>query len=264
MDQQLILGILLIVVGIAVGLIAAAVIVNRRIDAREAAEAGDDSADEVEAQEAGDKMMGEIEAQEAGDGSAGEAEATEAADEPAEDTGPPADEQPEPGPADEPEPATESAGSALDKLAPEPASAPSSDSLLGELHRDPATGALVFKSGGREFRSASDIDDRSQRERLAGAAAELTAWFEQAEQAGQAAQASGKVSATGMVQAIDQILQRSLKQLDSSPRGVRLIQDISGGVKVLIGVKSYEVDEVPDEQIRRLIRQAVAEWEAQQ
>ncbi len=253
MDQQLILGILLIVVGIAVGLIAAAVVVNRRIDAREAAEA------EADPETGEAEPSHEAEAAAEIDAEPGEAE-------PAAEAGAAAEDDPEPGEA---EPAVEAEAAAEDEPEPEEAepavmaeaaSSPSG-SLLGELHRDPATGVLFLKAGDREFRSASDIDDQSQRDRLAGAATELLAWFEKAARAPAAAVST---PASDMVQAIDQILQRSLEQSGSSARGVRLIQDVTGGVKVLIGVKSYEVEEVPDEEVRNLIRQAVAEWEGQQ
>jgi len=33
---------------------------------------------------------------------------------------------------------------------------------------------------------------------------------------------------------------------------------------VLLGVKSYPLEEIPDESIKSLIRQAVAEWEESQ
>lgn len=222
MDQQLLLGIALIVVGIAVGLIAAAVIVNRRIDAQE--------------QEGG--VMTEEPAEERASPQPATPEAAADAEPPAQ---PPSSEMPEVSGADK------QWGDA------------GPGSLLGELHRDPNTGRLFFRSGGKEYRSATDIEDRAQRDRLAGAANEWVEWFKEAPRPA----ASAPQSPTGMVQAIDAILQRSLQSSGASNRGVRLIQDLSGGVKVLIGVKSYEVEEVPDDEIRRLIRQAVAEWEEQ-
>jgi hypothetical protein len=135
------------------------------------------------------------------------------------------------------------------------------ESLLGELHRDPITGALFVRSGSNEFRSAADIPDRSSHERLASAAADLAGWFQQP---AKREAPRPRPSASDMVQAIDAILQHSLENSGASARGVKLIQDASGGVKVLIGVKSYEVDQVPDKDIRKLIKQAVAEWEAHQ
>lgn len=270
MDQQLVMGIVLIVVGLAFGLIAAAVVVNRRIDSHERAElaqTGNRSA------EAGGQEP-QAEAAQAG-GPDPEPEPLQQApgDEPesaAEDT--PADEPPDA--AGEPAPVAERESEATGDQAPAEAepdrAVPTAkeaggetpdDSLLGELHRDPASGQVFLRVGGREYRSAADLPD-DQRRRLAGAVSDWSAWFR--EPARPPAATAIPPSTSGMVQAIDAILQRSLQEADVSTRGVRLVQDITGGVKVLIGVKSYEVEDVPDEEIKRLIRQAVAEWEGQQ
>jgi hypothetical protein len=67
-----------------------------------------------------------------------------------------------------------------------------------------------------------------------------------------------------MIEAINAILDRQLAKTEGAPRAIRLVPDPSGGVRVLLGVKSYPLDEVPDESIKSLIRQAVAEWEESQ
>jgi hypothetical protein len=126
---------------------------------------------------------------------------------------------------------------------------------------------VVLRAGQREFRRISEIDDA----RLRG---ELVALFwgpakveprrpapaVPAAEAGAPARDSGR----DMLQGIDAILQRALAEAGLKDRGVRLMADAAGGVKVLIGLKSYPLDDVPDEEVRRLIRQSVAEWEAAQ
>ena len=69
-------------------------------------------------------------------------------------------------------------------------------------------------------------------------------------------------SSDQMLEEINAILQRSLA--GTPDRGVRLLPDATSGVKVLIGVKRYEIHDVPDDEIKDLTRQAVAEWEAGQ
>jgi len=44
---------------------------------------------------------------------------------------------------------------------------------------------------------------------------------------------------------------------------VRLSGDREGSVRVYIGIQSYTLDEIPDADIREVIRLAVAEWEGQ-
>lgn len=61
---------------------------------------------------------------------------------------------------------------------------------------------------------------------------------------------------------IDEILQEMLKNSPLASRLIRLIELPSKGVAVMVGLDRYEgVEAVPDEDIRQMIRLAVAEWE---
>jgi DNA-binding Lrp family transcriptional regulator len=61
---------------------------------------------------------------------------------------------------------------------------------------------------------------------------------------------------------IDDILQERLVNTPLEQRGIRLLDAPDGRVVVFIGIESYDgVDAVPDEEVRRAIRAAVAEWE---
>jgi hypothetical protein len=63
---------------------------------------------------------------------------------------------------------------------------------------------------------------------------------------------------------IDEILQNLVIDSPFATRGIHLVDEAAGGVRVEIGLDSYAgVDAVPDEAVRQLIRQAVAEWERQ-
>ena len=65
-----------------------------------------------------------------------------------------------------------------------------------------------------------------------------------------------------MIEQINAILQEKIEAIGDPHLAVRLIEGLEGSAKVLIGVHSYELGEVPDETISNLIREAVAEWEA--
>lgn len=72
-----------------------------------------------------------------------------------------------------------------------------------------------------------------------------------------------KPAPKSIVAQIDEILQEKLLGTPMEKRGVRLVEFPNQGMVVLIGLDKYEgVDEVPDEEIRQLIRSAVKEWEA--
>ena len=230
MDDQLVIGILLIIVGIAIGLIAVAVVLNRRED---------QLADELDPETEGTE--------------------DQPAPEPEEDD--PVSELDQDKPIDEGEPSEQA-----DDAEEQAPTAPLERQLIAEIYREEVTGKLIVRAGDQEYLDGKQIENQADRRRLAYAASDLSDWFQgEFEFGGRSAAASSPQQADSsdqMLEEINEILQRSLS---STPdRGVRLFPDGVGGVKVMIGVKSYEVEDVPDDEIKDLIRQAVAEWEAGQ
>ena len=237
MDDQLVIGILLIIVGIAIGLIAVAVVLNRRED-RIAAESDlaaaepdlETDADDDEASDEDDPIS-EVDEDEL-DSEIDDDEPTEETDEPGE---------------------TEEKAPLL----------PLERQLIAEIYREEVTGKLIVLSGDQEYLDGKQIENEAERRRLAYAASDLSDWFQgEFEFVGQSAAASSPPQAQSpdqMLEEINEILQRSLAS--TTDRGIRLFPDGVGGVKVMIGVKSYEIEDVPDDETKDLIRQAVAEWE---
>ena len=67
---------------------------------------------------------------------------------------------------------------------------------------------------------------------------------------------------TSIVGQINMVLQKNIADTPLASRGVTLMESISGGVNVYVGVQRYEmIDDVPDEEIRAAIRAAISEWE---
>ena len=230
MDDQLVIGILLIIVGIAIGLIAVAVVLNRRED---------QLADELDP----------------------ETEGTEDQPAPESEEDDPVSELDQDKPIGEGEPSEQA-----DDAEEQAPTAPLERQLIAEIYREEVTGKLIVRAGDQEYLDGKQIENQADRRRLAYAASDLSDWFQgEFEFGGRSAAASSPQQADSsdqMLEEINEILQRSLS---STPdRGVRLFPDGVGGVKVMIGVKSYEVEDVPDDEIKDLIRQAVAEWEAGQ
>jgi len=61
---------------------------------------------------------------------------------------------------------------------------------------------------------------------------------------------------------IDEILQEMLEKSPLASRGIRLLELPNKGMVVMVGLNQYEgVEAVPEEEIRQVIRAAVAEWE---
>lgn len=66
-----------------------------------------------------------------------------------------------------------------------------------------------------------------------------------------------------MLDQINAILERKLALVPELPQGILLAPSPEGGVRVLIGLQSYALDQVPDAKINQLIRKSVSEWENQ-
>lgn len=67
---------------------------------------------------------------------------------------------------------------------------------------------------------------------------------------------------TSMVGQINAILQTRIVNTKFASLGVTMIESPSGGVYVYVGLNKFEgIDAVPDEEIKAVIRAAIAEWE---
>ena len=68
-----------------------------------------------------------------------------------------------------------------------------------------------------------------------------------------------------IVMQIDDILQDMLTGTPLARRGIKLMEDPSRGVVVMVGSQRYEgIDSVPDAEVKAVIQNAVREWEATQ
>ena len=66
-----------------------------------------------------------------------------------------------------------------------------------------------------------------------------------------------------IVAQIDEILQTDLENTPLADQGIRLIEGPDQGMVIEVGMSRYtDIDEVPEAEIRDLIRQAVSEWES--
>jgi hypothetical protein len=65
-----------------------------------------------------------------------------------------------------------------------------------------------------------------------------------------------------IVSQIDKILQSKLEGTTLEERGIRLVEGPDQGMLIEVGLDRYtEIESVPDDQIRQLIRLSVADWE---
>ena len=240
-DNQLLVGIVLIAAGVAVGLLAYALVLNRR-DAAEHQGAG--AGAEAEAAEAGEaeqlEPSDEIDLEE----EMVEEEASE--------------------PLGEPEAPLQAPVTETTALSEEKGSAPGKRYEVATLLRNEESGKLVLMVDDREYASPWELKGTEDWVSVERAARDLVSWLGEA-QPSELGQSSRPKKATppakSLVDEVNEILERRLAEAGLTQRGVRLSGDREGSVRVYIGIQSYTLDEIPDADIREVIRQAVAEWE---
>ncbi len=134
------------------------------------------------------------------------------------------------------------------------------------LLRDEEKGNLIVQVGNHEYYAAQDLHDSPDWSRVEHAAGDLSVWLSSAEDQ----ESKTKVTDLperkphSMVEQINHFLQRKLAEIEDEKRRIKLYEGPDESVHVLIGNNSYSIDEVPDSKVSKLIREAVAEWEALQ
>jgi hypothetical protein len=144
---------------------------------------------------------------------------------------------------------------------------------VATLLRDEVSGELIVRVGDREYSSAEELRASPDWTRIEYATSDLTEWVQTPEvkatvedQEGEAEQESqtAERKPSTMIEQINTILQEMIEKSGRSELAVRLIEGPGGMARVLIGVHSYEIAEVPDPKVRELIKKAVANWESTQ
>lgn len=168
-------------------------------------------------------------------------------------------------------------GALEDSAEPEPVEpavpAGASDRIeVATLLRDDVTGELIIQVEDREYLSSEDLRASRHWTKVEYAASDLNKWIqtpvketapEQEDDADQEGVVADRKPST-MIEQINAILQERIEASGRSELAVRLIEGPDGMARVLIGVHSYEIPEVPDPEVRELIREAVASWESTQ
>jgi hypothetical protein len=256
-EDQLLVGIVLIAAGIAIGLLAYALVLNRREVARK--EEGQPSEIEMEGTaevEVTEQLGGQVGPAQAEPQEAGQPEPialeqeAELSQAPGSDgTGGPVEDHLS-------TPAAESVGEIADEFPPVPAGR----RTIVTLTRDNRTGKLSLIVGDREYANPSELKGTNDWFGVEEASRDLVNWLSDAQPAG-ARTRGAPPKAKSLVDEVNEILEQKLAESGLTNRGVRLNEDRDGSVRVYIGLQAYTLDEVPDPEIRDLIRQAVAEWE---
>lgn len=263
-DNQLILGIVFITAGIALALLAYAAVLNRQ-----------ESELEGEAAEEGEAPSAEP----AGEAGPGAAELEPPAI-PESAPEPPAEDAAEVEPA-APTVASPSAETVSSTPSPVPPAEPTVEAASSEpsvdigrearLLRDPETKRLMIEVGDSQYRSMEALRISDDWTHVSSLFSDLLAWMVKKEPAAEVAEdqaqretKSAPDSGKSMIEQINDILRERMAEREDEPAGVRLMAGTDGSIRVFVGLESYSMDEVPDPEVREVIRQAVTEWESRQ
>jgi len=239
MNNQLLVGLVLIAFGIGLAILAYMILNNR----------GSSGGDEAQAEDAPAADAQEVPEPQADREPPRPAAVPEAADLPQEQELEPA---PDPQ-VERPAPQKPSAGPRIQ---------------VATLLRDEVSGALIVRIGDEEFDDPEALKASRYWTRLEYATRDLNAWIDKPE----AMPAPGRErepehaerKPSSMIEQINDILQERVEATGREELAVQLVEGPGGTARVLIGVNSYEIADVPNPEIKQLIREAVAAWEATQ
>jgi hypothetical protein len=141
---------------------------------------------------------------------------------------------------------------------------------VATILREVDTGNLVLRVGDREYATVEDLMESTYWTRIERLASDLAKWLEPPKEISILSRPTSPDSKPvetktktpqSMVEEINDILERKLRTEDIDQKAIKIIEMLDGSVKVYVGVDSYPIDEVPFEDVRALIREAVSEWE---
>jgi len=137
------------------------------------------------------------------------------------------------------------------------------------LHQD-SSGKLIIEVDGKVYRNAKALRESSDWPLAENLSSELRNWLAASRQPAvkhppkrspPSAKESYAPESPNMVEEINDILVQRSGGLPEAYRGVRLIEGLDGNIKVMVGVEAFLLDEVPYEEVRTLISEAVSDWE---
>lgn len=251
LENPLLIGIILIIVGIATALIAAAILLNRR-DSGDNQDKTNKETDSDQTQAAPVQLSNTVE---------------QKPDSPPADSTPSDSKTAEQAHSNPPEASL----SSVDKSSPPP---------LASLKRDSTTGRLLLEIGGREYTSPGQLRSSSDWPLIKQSLEELSAWIHHEpvpedrsgsttplrksrapEKKPRNKKPAVAPQPTSMVDQINEIIEEKIRLSGETHLSVRLIEGLHGEIKALIGVESFPVQDIPDEEVRNFIRECVTEWE---
>jgi hypothetical protein len=157
-----------------------------------------------------------------------------------------------------------------EEASPTPTEPKDDATLIATLFRDAQTGKLLVEIGDKRFAASSELDDLALLSNLTTAAFDFMQWLKPPEKSEREDKPripeeipKPAPQSKSMLEEINEILERK-SDVGEAPLGLRLLEGEDGSLRIFIGVTSYSIENLPDQDVHRVIKEAVAEWEARQ
>lgn len=143
------------------------------------------------------------------------------------------------------------------------------------LFREGVTGQIIVQVGERQYSDIKELKLSKDWDRIKSLSSDLTNWIEErsasegsrtdreATEHEQTQEAKGSVS-DSMIFQINEIINQKVQMMDDEEREIKLVEGDIGSLEVRVGVEKFPIDEVPYENVRELIQEAVTQWENSQ
>jgi len=148
---------------------------------------------------------------------------------------------------------------------------------VATIRRHEVSGGIILQVGERYYQNLDELKASPDWSHVLQVYTDLSSWFGHISPAAAAQpipEKSPRRARTNktqpdytqqptMIGQINAILQEKARDSSDPNLSVRLMAGLTGDIRVLIGVHSYSMEEIPNPEIKALIRQCVTEWEQQ-
>jgi hypothetical protein len=143
------------------------------------------------------------------------------------------------------------------------------------LYREGVTGRIVVQVGDRQYTELEELRNSKDWSRIKSLASDLSDWVEERSgqrgiqetigEAGPGVSSEAALSASdSMIVQINEIINQKVITIEGEERDIQLVEGLIGEVEVRVGLEKFPIDEVPYDDVRELIQEAVTQWESSQ
>jgi hypothetical protein len=143
------------------------------------------------------------------------------------------------------------------------------------LFREGVSGEIVVQVGENQYTEVNELKNSKDWERIRSLSSDLINWIEDKpsserskedreisviEQASEAQ----PLDSNNMIVQINEIINKKVQMMEGEEREIKLVEGLIGELEVRVGVEKFPIDDVPYENVRDLIQDAVSQWEKSQ